>query len=509
MKKKLLNKIIYFFFISTFFFSASVFLFQDYLNSHWTASFDQEIALAYNALLFNSGIEQEMTDHSAYFTILFTSFFYKILNFIGLNDVYKFSQITELNLNQIFEQNVYYLRLLSIFIHAFAFLATTYFFLNYFKDKFFSFFLAVIVFFLYGNLSLIYGVRPELISYLFLISSLIFIFRFLEKNNILNLFLFFLLIFCSILNKLQVIFYFPFILLFSYFNLKTIYSTNIFNKLNIRKDKILSYIFIFLFLYISLKSFVFLRDYKTWIFLLLLILIINIFFYKISSKKDISDNLIVLNLCFIFSYIFFNLLVFLHPSASLVSINNTIFSVIKSASQYNSDISSSSLSMLDFLTNLFLLFIKNLFLIFKIFFETINSYFLILIVFVILFLFTHRKFSNKEKFLILSLLISYLSIFGINLLRGNFPYYYIYNDYILVFLAGIIFYKLNKNLTYLITIGLIFLNVYINFDKKFKEITDNSPTLCKELNYNPNNYFETWHKKIPVEKFNDYCLNYN
>ena len=148
-----------------------------------------------------------------------------------------------------------------------------------------SLLLGIIVFFLYGNLSFIDGVRPELISYIFLISSLIFIFIFLEKNNLINLFLFFLLIFCSILNKLQVIFYFPFILFFSYFHLKKFYSTNIFNKLDIKKEKLLIYIYMFLLIFISLKSLIFLRDFKTWIFLILLISIINLFFYKISSKK--------------------------------------------------------------------------------------------------------------------------------------------------------------------------------------------------------------------------------
>ena len=144
----------------------------------------------------------------------------------------------------------------------------------------------------------------------------------------------------------------------------------------------------------------YLSDYKTWIFLLLLISIINLFFYKVSSKKNISDNLIILNLCLIFSYIFFNLMVFLHPSASLISINTTIFSVIKSASQYNSVTSSLSLSMIDFLINLFLLFIKNFFLIFQIIFKTLNSYSVILLILVILFFFNYRKFSYKEKFLI-------------------------------------------------------------------------------------------------------------
>ena len=510
MKKKLLTEIAYFFFIFIFFFIISIYFFQDYLNSHWTTSYDQETALAYNALLFNSGIEQEMTDHSAYFTILFTSFFYKILNFVGLNDVYKFSQIAELNLNQIFQQNVYYLRLLSILFHVFAFLVTTYFFLNYFKDKILSFFLGTMVYFLYGNLSLAYGVRPELISYLFLIFSLIFIFRFLEKSNIFDLFLFFLFILFSIFNKLQVIFYFPFILFFSYFHLKTIYSTNIFYRLNIKKEKILSYIFIFLISYISLKSLIFLRDYKTWIFLLLLISIINLFFYRVSSKKNISDNLILLNLCLIFSYIFFNLLVFLHPSGSLLSINKTIFSVVKSASQYNDEISSISISSINFLMNLLSLFLKNILLIYEIIFKSINSYSIIIFTFLIFFILNFKRYTNKEKKIILSLLFSFFLIFSINLLRGDLLQYYIYFDYIIVFLVGIILVKFKKKISYLLVVALVSSTVYFNFDKKFIHMNDKSLILCKELNENVNNnYFKTWHKKIPIKKFHDYCLNYN
>ena len=47
-------------------------------------------------------------------------------------------------------------------------------------------------------------------------------------------------------------------------------------------------------------------------------------------------------------------------------------------------------------------------------------------------------------------------------------------------------------------------------DKQFIYMNDRSLNLCKELNENVNNnYFEVWHKKIPVKKFHDYCLNYN
>ena len=203
------------------------------------------------------------------------------------------------------------------------------------------------------------------------------------------------------------------------------------------------------------------------------------------------------------------MLVFLHPSASLVSINTTIFSVIKSASQYNSNVSSVYLSTTDFLMNLTGLFFTNIISIYELIFKSINPYSISILILFILYASNIKKFNNKEKIIILSLLISFFSIFAINLIRGNFLNYYIYNDYILVFLAGIVFYKLKRNFAYLICIGIIFVNVYINFDKKFIEMKDNSLVLCKELNENPNNFLITWHKKIPKEKFHAYCLNYN
>ena len=78
------------------------------------------------------------------------------------------------------------------------------------------------------------------------------------------------------------------------------------------------------------------------------------------------------------------MLVFLHPSASLVSINTTIFSVIKSASQYNSNVSSVYLSTTDFLMNLTGLFFTNIISIYELIFKSINPYSIsILILFIL------------------------------------------------------------------------------------------------------------------------------
>ena len=59
MKKNYIKNITYLIFIFIFYSSISTYFYQDHLKSHWTSSFDQETILAYNALLFNSGIQQE------------------------------------------------------------------------------------------------------------------------------------------------------------------------------------------------------------------------------------------------------------------------------------------------------------------------------------------------------------------------------------------------------------------------------------------------------------------
>ena len=81
MKSKFINETIYALCLILFFLSVS-FYYADFFNldRHWTSKYDQELPIAYNALLFNSSMTQEYIDHSAYFTILSSSFYLKLLN---------------------------------------------------------------------------------------------------------------------------------------------------------------------------------------------------------------------------------------------------------------------------------------------------------------------------------------------------------------------------------------------------------------------------------------------
>ena len=128
MNNKFYNEIFYIIFLLFFYSSISFYYALDHINSHWTAVYDDELTLVYNALLYNSGIEQEYTDHSGYFTILFTSIYLKVLNFFGIIEIYKFSQIQELDLNQLFKNSIYHMRVLSIFVSAVYLISATYLF---------------------------------------------------------------------------------------------------------------------------------------------------------------------------------------------------------------------------------------------------------------------------------------------------------------------------------------------------------------------------------------------
>lgn len=508
MKKNYFTEISYIFFLVTLYSLLALIYSLDHINSHWTSFYDDEMTLTYNALLFNSGIEQEYTDHSGYFTILFASVYFKILSFFDLIKVHNINEINRFTLNEIFKDSVFHLRIFSTFLIIATGVLATYLFQNLFKNKFFAFFLGLILFLLYGNLTQLNSVRNEQFAFFFLILSLISLYHFFYSNKFLYLIIFFFFMFCSILNKSQIIYHLPLILLFSYFiNKKKIIYNFEFNLS--KKKEALVYIYCFFFLYITLKSLIFGQDYKSWIYLLSLIIIINFFFLKISNKKTIFENLILVNMSIIFGYVFFNLFVFLHPSASLVSINKTIFSVVNNTASYREEISSAS--FFEFFISIFLMLITNFFNIIEKFFLTLNSYSLIFYsIFLILF-FNYREYKYDEKKLFFFILFAFFGIHSINLIRGDHLYYYVFTDYILILLLGFLLKKVKKSIyiivLLLITIVVFYLNFYNNFKDNDKSVhSDKISFLCNDFKNNDNSYFIIWHKKIPKSKFKDFCM---
>ena len=183
--KKNLNVFINYF-ITYIFFLIIVFYIANIvdLNRHWSSFYDQEVTLAYNALLFNSGILQEYNEHSGYFTILFLSIFLKIINIIDLLPTYKFSILNNNHNLDIDLQNIiYFTRIYSTICVSF-FLFVTFILINYFaKNKIFSILLSILVLLSVGTIVQISQLRTELIAMIFLLLSLINLIFFFKLNN--------------------------------------------------------------------------------------------------------------------------------------------------------------------------------------------------------------------------------------------------------------------------------------------------------------------------------------
>ena len=199
-------------------------IYLDYfdINRHWSSQFDQELTFAYNALLFNSGIQHEFIDHSAYFTILFLSILIKFAEIFNYLELYNLRTFIEQNdLDTSFQQIIPLVRIYSGI--SIALWATVVNILFYYisNSKIFSFLLTLIVFTMPGTIEHSWQLRTELMSSIFMILSLIMLISYFKdegsKLQILKLFLFFIFLFSAILNTSQIFFYVPLLIIFSLF----------------------------------------------------------------------------------------------------------------------------------------------------------------------------------------------------------------------------------------------------------------------------------------------------
>ena len=195
------------------------------INRHWSSRFDQELTFAYNALLFNSGMKHEFIDHSAYFTILFLSIFIRIAELLNFIDFYNLRTFLEKeNLDMSLQQIIPLVRIYGGITLAFWAVIINLLFYQTSKSKIFSFLLTLVIFSMPGTIEHAWQLRTELMTSLFMILSLSMIIYYFQNENskyqVEKLFLFFIFLYSAILNKSQVFFYVPFLVLYSifYFN---------------------------------------------------------------------------------------------------------------------------------------------------------------------------------------------------------------------------------------------------------------------------------------------------
>lgn len=515
------NKISYIFLILFSFITFLVLskIYIDYfdINRHWTSQFDQELTFAYNALLFNSGIKHEFIDHSAYFTILFLSIFIKISQLLNIIEFH--------NLRTFFEQNnfdnslqevITLTRIYAGFSIAIWAVVVNILFLKISNSKIFSFFLTLIVFSMPGTIEHVSQLRTELMTSLFMILSLIMIISYFENKNLKfqNLYLlsFFIFLYSAILNKSQIFFYFPLIILFSIFFFKRLNQINFEFLKDLDKKKYITYFFLFIIFYLILKLLVYKGSIFSLFFIITNILILNITFYYLAKKSEINEVIYLnhLNLFLVASFIIFKSILFIHPSTNEMAFNQT-FSDVMGALKYTS-FSLENETQLNFLS-IFSLIFKNFSASIMKYFSNVNFY-SILIVLIISVNLIMRKILGLKKFLLnfICLLIPIVFTF-IASFRMISNYYNILSDFIFL-IPLCIFYKnlTNKFYSFLIImlIPLIFFNYeYLNYKKNSLQY-DNIKHLCFELKTkNGKNYLEAFQTKIPRQNFIEFCKNKN
>ena len=276
-----------FLFIITFFY-----VFFMGVDRHWSSTFDQELTLTYEALLFISGEKQEYFDHPGFFTIFFLSIFFKLMNFFQLLSI---NSIENLNLSNNFsgslQELIFYTRIYSG-ICCFLFLLFFLKFINYLtKDKIVSLLITMCLFFSYGYLFHVTRLRTELLSSMFFFISLFYLIKFYNKDGYTTnkyLFLFFIFLYSAIITKVQILFYAPFFFLISVFAIK---NKNKLNDFNMRIFSFQSYKLFFLYIFIFFSLFFFTTDFSSLLIVLMFLVYLNSLFF-LYSKYFREGNLI-------------------------------------------------------------------------------------------------------------------------------------------------------------------------------------------------------------------------
>lgn len=178
----------------------------------WAANADQEITIGYNALLLNSGMPYEMTNHPGFFAAFFAAVAIKITNSYGATILYGLSDLNGSNdlLGSLLD-----LAIIARFVAATSILIIVFLAYNIFykilKSEVTALLMAVCFAMTSGNSFHFFQLRSEPLSFLFIAVSVIgFISSLKERHEILSSIYLFLSLFfywLSAVSKIQILLY--------------------------------------------------------------------------------------------------------------------------------------------------------------------------------------------------------------------------------------------------------------------------------------------------------------
>lgn len=519
IKKTLLN---FFLILALFIILISLsYFYLDYfnINRHWSSQFDQELTFAYNALLFNSGIQHEFIDHSAYFTILFLSIFIRIAELLNFIDFYNLRTFLEKdNLDMSLQQIIPLIRIYGGIALAFWGVIVSLLFYQISQSRIFSFLLTLLIFSMPGTIENAWQLRTELISSLFMILSLIMIINYFNNENskyqFEKLFLFFIFLYSAILNKSQVFFYVPLLVLYSLFYFNKINQLKLHFLKELSKKKYLYFFYSLIILYIVLKLILYKGSILSLIFILFIIMGLNIIFFYLAKKSNLNllNYINHFNLILILSFILFKGILFIHPSTNEMAFNNT-FTDIMGVLKY-SVFNGESIDQSTFLSKINLIFSNLISSINKYFFN-INVYSILVYLSVISNFLFKKKIGNNIfilNFVCLSIPVLFTFIGSFRNIQYIEPSYYnIFWDFFFMLPFCNLFKIINikfSAILIIILIGLTPMNYkyIVNTKKSILKKENNLVSLCKEFREKgETSYLVAFQTKIPEQKFIELC----
>jgi hypothetical protein len=468
----------------------------------WSQYADQDLTLAYNALLVNEGYKQEYYDHPGFFTIRSLAILIKIKFLLGYSDI---QTISDLNNNPSLFSGFTDIVSTGHFL-SFISAGITVFFLYLYsrtilKSNLSAFYIALATLISGSVLSHFIHLRTEMIACLILYVAMYLLYRAnaIKKEKEAVLFLCIALIFfnLSLLNKVQLILYIPFYvfwLIHLHLNDKS-KNEKIYHEKDLQKKALYSILIAIVLFCVKAKG-------LSILFQFFYILILNglVYFYTWLNGGNIYKNIIIFNRVNIISFI-----IVFGVFTLVYGYNGALFRMLHNPMQMlafaNNEIKESFGLQISIQKFISVIWIAIIFPIKEILIKLNSESFLFYLNITLLLILKKQSRLNKYNVIIC------LSFFYIISIISSFRYrtdsYVIFSEFFLI-MALISQISIIKNKAFF-CFAIFFVILLINYSEiktRLFNTSNNIPYLCT------NSYMSDWHKKLDIVKFNTECKKY-
>jgi len=492
-----IKKIAFFFILLV---SYVVFFYHHSLYRHWSLSVDQEFTLSYNALLINSNLAQEYSDHPGFFSIRFLAVFIQFMYLVGASAVVDLSTLNRSqNSFLTFEEITYIARLFSVVCTGSLSIVLYYLLNKFLRSSFLAVAFIAIILSTDGFIWHLGELRTEFMCFSFLLIALVLFNKiFCTSHRFLYLLLCICMLLLSALNKAQVIFYIP-IYLF--------WLINILERPNNPSRRILSSgiaDFIIFFLSTAIVGFITnqLGGGISGLFniLYLSILYLLTFIYWIRRGGNLLRYIFALNIALLLGHIvvFYTMQILAHDNERLFKY---IYAPLEMLIFVNPDFQV-ALNLKSFFLQI-LKFTNSIYSSFVVEFSRLGSPSLLLALNALILLIFAKKISRRDLNIQTVGFFGFISTLAISSSRYLTQHYLIFSEIFL--LANLIFisrsipkysYKILISLSVIVIIGL---NGLDHFKTRYKDHSSRLDFLCNGT------YMRDWHSRLNLNAFYKEC----